>query len=80
MHAYVAFERTQFFVGCWTESLAVDSQPEAILSSLPLESLCRSAHHMATSFIKASKEESAHKAKISFMSYDHGSRMLYSIG
>lgn len=54
-------------MGCWTESFAVGFQPEAILSSLPLESLCRSAHHMATSFIKASKEESAHKAKITVL-------------
>ena len=72
--------RIEFLEACWTESLAVGSQLEAILSSLPLESLCRSAHHMAASFIKASEEESAHKAKISFMSYDHGSSMLYSIG
>lgn len=65
--AYVVSGRTQFLVGCWTESLAIIYQPEVILSSLPFESLHGVPHDRAASFIKASKEEPVSKVKITIL-------------
>lgn len=75
--SFCGFERTQFLVGSWTESLlsAVWQRP-----LLPLESLHRAAHSIAASFIKASKEEFASKAEISLMKHNCGCGMLYYSG